>query len=100
MNRTFADRTKTQEERCITLSDTMARELVVNAIRSAYLFKPEVVAAGIMIAHGVTYDQAHQALCRPCARMVGIDIAVKNAVMNAFDSAFKGCLTPNNTSGL
>lgn len=100
MNRTFADRTRTQEENCVKLPDTTAREIVVNAIRSAYLFKPEVVAAGIIIAHGVTYDQAHEALCRPSAKMVGVDISVKNAVMNAFDSAFKGCLTPNNTSGL
>lgn len=100
MNRTFADRTKTQEERCIELPGTVARQLIADAIRSAYLFKPEVVAAGIMIAHGVTYDQAHEALCRPCAKMVGVDSSVKNAVMNAFDSAFKGCLTPNNTSAL
>lgn len=100
MNRTLADRTCSQEERIVTLPDAMAKQVISDAIENAYRFRPEAIAAGLMIAHGVTHEQAHAALCKPCRTTERFGSSVKCAVFNAFDAAFKGHLTPNQTAGL
>lgn len=100
MNRTFADRTPSQNERIVTLPNAMARQVVIDAIEHAYRFRPEAVAASIMIAHGISHEQAHAALCARCPAMSRFGDAVRCSVFNAFDAAFKGILTPNQTTGL
>lgn len=75
--------------------------LILRAIKHAYDFKPEVIAAGIMLAHGVTIEEAHAALCGTKKVVFAvIDDAVRCSVFNAFDSAVKGQLTPNMTGNL
>ena len=81
------------------MNDTNARRLTRRAIAFAYGYKPDVVAAGIMLAHGITPEQAHAILCKkPKPGLfvcVGEDIMC--SVYNAYNAAKKGILTPNMT---
>lgn len=81
------------------MNDTNARRLIRRAITFAYGYSPDAVAAGIMLAHGITPEQAHACLCKKPkpASFVCVDESILCSVYNAYNAAKKGILSPNMT---